>query len=70
MLTIYELIAPEEPPVDTKLWDRDNYAWKRDQDGWHLVVSTGVLMDWFHLIRDYGPLRSRVRGDDETPPRG
>lgn len=67
MITIYELVAPEEPPIGTNLTDRDGYVWKRDEDGWCLIAIPEFRQDWFYVIRDYGPLRSIPGEGNATP---
>lgn len=69
MITIYELIAPPEPPIGTAVIDRDGYVWERDEDGWTLVTGPIAAEDWFRLVRDYGPLRLMREAGNATPPR-
>ena len=58
---------PEEPPVGTRVIDRDDCAWGRDHDAWRWLSSKGKLVGigvgWHYLLYCGGPLREATPDD-------
>lgn len=59
---ILERALPPEPPVGRYVVDRFGSLWERCEGGWH--YRNFARKDWGYLLRERGPLRHVVVGDE------